>query len=136
MFRSILAGVAGMLISAVVVSLVEFGNSKLYPFPPGFDMNDQAAIAAFIATLPAMAFVVVWIGWAVGAFVGTLVAKKLAPAGSSRPAIVVAGLFTLFCILNMAMLPHPIAFVVASVITTPLASFAALKLAGPPALAA
>ncbi len=34
MFRSFLAGVVGMLISTIDVSLVEFGNSKLYPFPP------------------------------------------------------------------------------------------------------
>jgi hypothetical protein len=129
LLRSFLAGFVGLLVSAVVVAAFEYVNSLLYPFPAGFDMHDPAAIAAFIKTLPVTAYVAVWAGWAVGAFVGTLVAKKLSPTPSNRPAIAVGVLFALFCIMNMAMLPHPIAFVVASLVTTPLASFAALKLA-------
>lgn len=128
MLRSFLAGFVGLLVSCLVVSIVEYGNSLLFPFPPGFDLNDPVAIAAFIKTLPVVAYVVVWAGWALGAFTGTLVAKKLTPTASNRPAIAVAVLFLLFCLFNMAMLPHPIAYVVASLVTTPLASFAALNL--------
>lgn len=137
MLRSILAGVAGMLVSVVLVTAVELVNSVLLPFPPGLDVYDRAAVATFIQTMPAGAFVAVWLGWALGAFAGTWVTKKLTPSGSNRPAITVAVIFTLFCIANMAMIPHPIAFIVASVVTTPLASLAALKLSGrPPALPA
>lgn len=131
MLRSFLAGFAGLLVSVMLVMAVEYGNSLLFPFPPGFDMHDPAAIAAFIKTMPPVAYVIVWVGWAIGAFVGTLTAKKLTPGASDRPAIAVAVIFLAFCLANMAMLPHPLAFVVASVITTPLASYAAIKLAKP-----
>ena len=132
MLRSILAGIAGMLVSVVLVTAVELVNSVLFPFPPGLDMYDREAIAAFIQTMPAGAFVAVWLGWALGAFAGTWTAKKLTPSGSNRPAITVAVVFALFCVANMAMIPHPLAFIVASVVTTPLASLAALKLGGHP----
>ncbi|MNT91480.1 hypothetical protein D3C72_2325840 [compost metagenome] len=79
--------------------------------------------------MPAGAFVAVWFGWALGAFTGTWLAKKLTPGDSNRPAITVAVVFFLFCAFNMAMIPSPIPFIVASVITTPLASTAALTLA-------
>lgn len=133
MIRTILAAVIGMIVAGVAVGLVEFGNSQLFPFPPGFDMNDQAQIAAFVKTLPPVAFAVVIVGWAIGAFVGPLVAKKIAPAAGNRPAIAVAVIFLLFCVFNMFMLPHPIAFVVSALVVTPLSSFAAIKLSNRPA---
>ena len=128
MFRSFLAGFIGLLVASLVVMGVESINSVLFPFPPGIDMNDRAAIAAFVKTLPPAAFVAVFFAWALGAFTGTWLAKKLTPGTSKRPAITVAVLFFLFCAFNMAMIPSPVAFIVASVITTPLASVAALKL--------
>ena len=128
MFRSVLAGLAGFLVAALVVLLFESLNSVLYPFPPGIDVNDRAAIAAFVETLPVFAFVAVWFGWTLGAFTGTWIAKQLTPAASSKPAIAVAAVFFLFCGFNMAMIPSPLPFIVACLITPPLASFAALKL--------
>jgi hypothetical protein len=138
MLRSVLAGFAGMLAANAIVFAAEYANSLRYPFPPGMDLNDHAQCAAFIQTLPADAFVAVWLAWAVGAFVGTLVTRKLTPGPSIVPAVVVVALFEAFCLLNMLMLPHPIAFVVANLVTTPLAAFAALKLGAPrpPAVAA
>lgn len=135
MFRSVLAAIAGLVVANVIVFAVEFTNSKLHPFPPGFDMNDPAQISAFIATLPASAFAVVWVAWVLGAFAGTFVTKQLTPGCSNRPAIVVAVLFFLFCVINMLMVPHPLLFVVGSIVATPLASLLALKLSQKPAIA-
>lgn len=129
LLRSILAGVVGLVVASLVVFLIESVNHHFFPFPAGMDMNDREAIAAFVKTLPAGAFVAVWFGWALGAFTGTWLAKKLTPGASNRPAITVAVVFFLFCAFNMAMIPSPIPFIVASVITTPLASYAALRLA-------
>ncbi len=130
MLRSFLAGFVGLIVGCLLVSLVEYGNSLVYPFPPGLDMNNQAHIAQFITTLPVGAFVAVWFAWVLGAFVGTLITKVLTKSGSDVPAIAMAAIFALFCVFNMLMLPHPLAFVVASVIATPLAAFAGLKLGG------
>lgn len=132
MLRAFLAGFAGLLIASLLVLAVEFTNSRLFPFPAGFNPSDPQQIAAFIKTMPVGAFVAVWFGWASGAFAGTFAARKLTPAPSNRPAIVTAVLFELFCIFNMAMLPHPVAFIVANVVTTPLAAWAALTLANRP----
>jgi hypothetical protein len=129
LLRSILAGFVGLIVASLVVMLVESINSVLYPFPPGFDMNDRAAIAAFVKTMPPVAFVAVWFGWALGGFTGTWLARKLTPSGSNRPALTVAVIFFLFCAFNMAMIPSPLPFIVASVITTPLACYAGLTLA-------
>ena len=127
--KSALAAVIGLLVANIVVGAVEYANSLLYPFPPGFDMNDQAQIAAFVKTLPAGAFVAVWVAWMVGGFAGTFLAQKLSPPGKTIPSIVVMALFSAFCVFNMLMLPHPVPFVAAVIVGVPLATLAGRVLA-------
>ncbi len=84
MLRNILALLAGLIGAVVVIGAVQYVASLVYPLPAGIDVNDSAAITAAVANMPAGAFVMVLIGYALGTLGGTWTAARLAQFGSRR----------------------------------------------------
>ena len=106
MGRTIAAAVVGVVVAWVTIMLAEFASAPLHPTPAGFNMRDPASVAAFVATLPVSALLLVLAGWVIGALVGGYVAARI--ARKPRPAWAVGLVIVLGVIANAVMVPHPV----------------------------
>lgn len=109
MIRNIGAVIAGMVVGGVVNMAVVMVNAfVLFPMPPGTSFEDPEQMAAYIAGLPVIAWLIAILAHLLQAFVGGWVAARL---GGSYPmvlALIVGGLSLLGGILNLIDLSAPI----------------------------
>ncbi|MFA6987245.1 MAG: hypothetical protein WC213_13720 [Arenimonas sp.] len=136
MLRTLFAIVSGIFAMMIVISFVELANIKIFfPPPEGLDWRDPQAVAAFAASLPAIAMAVVVLGWLLGAFIGAAVATRIAlqyrlPSALLIGALVVAGtIHSAFTIEHPAwvvaagvLLPIPLAYLAAKLVQKGFAS--------------
>ena len=106
--RNVLAVLGGMFVGcALNMALIQLNFNLLFPMPPGTDMNDMDQFNAFVATLPAPAFLVVMLAHLGQSFVGGWVAARL---GASQPrllAMIVGVLSLAGGIMAMMMIKGP-----------------------------
>ena len=69
MGRRILAVLAGLAASVIMVILGDLFHHQFYPPPEGFDPSNAEAIAEFASTLPLEAFMLMLLTWAASVFV-------------------------------------------------------------------
>lgn len=77
MLRSVLSVIAGVGIAIVTFSLFQGIGGLLNPPPSTLDYNDKNAVAAFIASMPISAFLILVAGYIVGSFLAGWFATKL-----------------------------------------------------------
>jgi hypothetical protein len=113
MGRTIGGIVLGILAAFATIWAIEMVHHLLYTVPSGVRLTDNAGLARYIAgmALPQMLFIAG--GWLAGAFVGGLVAAKI--ARSTRALWVVAGLVALAGIANILYVAHPLFLQIAAV---------------------
>jgi hypothetical protein len=116
MGRKILAVVAGVILAGIVVYLVEAVGHRVYPPPENLDTKNLEAMKAYVATLPAGAFLFVLVAYILGSFSGGWLAAKIARASQIPLALTVGGVQLLFGILNLVAIPHPTWFAIASIL--------------------
>jgi hypothetical protein len=92
--RKILAVVGGFVGASLVMMLFECINSFFYKFPSSMDPNNIEQLRAFSASLPWTAYVLVFVGWAAGAFV----AGYLVSAISKEEGWILAGVEALLLV--------------------------------------
>lgn len=133
MGRKIGAVLAGALVVGVVVFLLQWIGSRLYPLPPGLDPMDPANRDAFVAHLARMPP----IGWALafgsellGAFLGAWTAGRIAGSHRAWFAGGIVGLAVMGSFVNWIAFPHPGWFIAGQVVGYPLVMLAALRLLG------
>lgn len=106
--RNALAVLAGLAAGMVTnMALIMLNGYVLFPMPVGTDMNDPAQMNAYVATLPAAAFIMVLAAHLGQSFVGGWTAARL---GASKPMILamLIGVLTLLGgIANMMQLELP-----------------------------
>lgn len=129
MLRTILAIVLGAVTAVLTISLVEFAMRALHPLPPGVSTTNTAALAAYAASLPASALVMVLFGWVLGAFDGALLAALVSRAHKRVAALVVGALVSAAVIANSLMLPHPVWMTALGVVLPVAAAYGAFLLA-------
>lgn len=129
MLRTILAVVAGVVVAMVTITVCEYAAHAVYPLPAGVSSSDMAAMAAYAASAPPAALLLVLCGWTLGAFDGALVAALVAPARARVVALVVGAVLVLGVIVNAAMLPHPVWMTALGVVLPLAAAYAASLLA-------
>jgi hypothetical protein len=110
MLRSILGIVAGFVVGAVVVGLIEAAGLLFHPLPPGIDLSDNKALREHLAKAPPIAMVPVGIAWFVGPLVGSWLAAII--AGRGGPALAIGVLFLAADITNLISFPHPLWLVI------------------------
>jgi hypothetical protein len=101
------AWIAGVVASMATIVGVESMGRVLYPPPAGLDPSRVADAVAIAAVMPPAAFGVVVVGWVLGAFVGSLLAVRLARGAGlllagGIAALVLAGIHSV-----LGTLPHP-----------------------------
>ena len=107
MLRSLFALCAGLFAVMIVMTVFAVAASLLYPAPVGLEQRGAAAVAAYVATLPLGANLLLLSGWLLAAVAGAAVAAKLAPVQALSLAIAIGGLCALFTFLNAQQVPRP-----------------------------
>jgi hypothetical protein len=107
MVRSILAVLAGIVVGIALILLGHFLSSFIYPMPPGLDWKDHEAVAAWVATLPDSAFVLVLLSHALGPLGGGFVAAWIGRRARLVHALIVGAFFLVGGIMDLQDLPHP-----------------------------
>lgn len=114
MFKRIAGVLMGVLAAFLLINASQWVSFRLYPPPPVAGQEDPHALAAWIAGLPAGAFLIVLAGYAAGSFAGGAVATRLSGRPDVTPAIVVGAILTAAGLGNLMALPHPAWFAAAS----------------------
>lgn len=127
MGRTLAGTVVGVVVAWATVMLGEFISAPLHPTPAGFNMRDPASMAAFVATLPVSALLLVLSGWVLGALLGGYVAARI--ARKPFPALVVGIVIEVGVIANAVMIPHPMWMTVAGVLLPVPAAWIGARLA-------
>jgi hypothetical protein len=110
MAKRIFSIIGGLVASGLVVYLIEMLSSVVYPLPANIDTGDIEAMNAYIAQLPVGAFLFIILAWALGSFVGGLIAGIINPDQRIRFALAVGLILMLFGLINLLIIPHPIWF--------------------------
>src|SRR5262249_27701339 len=98
---------AGFVVASIIMLLFEWINHFIFPKPPGMDMMDPAAVRAFTVSLPWTAFILVFVGWALGSFEGGCTTAWLAGETKFRVTAVLAILLILGGLFDMITLGFP-----------------------------
>jgi hypothetical protein len=100
--------VLGIIVGGLVVAGVESIGLLISDAPSAEVMNDRAKLAEFIAGKSVAAFAPVMAAHALGTFVASYLARRLAPERWMAPGIVAGGMLLLGGVANLTMLPHPL----------------------------
>lgn len=123
MARAIFSVVAGLIVAVAAVFLMETITHTFHPAPPGFDPRNQEAVRALVADLPLAAFLLVLLGWLLGAGFGAFMAVRLNRRVARWPGFLVGTLILLASLYNLFTIPHPVWFFVAAVVGVPIATW-------------
>lgn len=107
MIRTILAAVAGLVAMALSVVAIESIGHVLYPPPADTDLSNPEVLKALMPSLPVMALVFVILAWAVGAFVGAVIACLITHKHHQRLAIGIGLVMVALAGVSMVSIPHP-----------------------------
>jgi hypothetical protein len=107
MGRKILAVVVGMIVAMAIIMIVQMANSVVVRPPTSDVMNDPARMREFWNTVPVTAYVVVLIGYVLGAFGGGFIVTKMSrreSPGTTLPILIgvlllIGGLLNFFVLL-------------------------------------
>ena len=131
MIRSALVLLAGVIAAVLVVVLMDAVVGRIYPLPAGTDLGNAESMRQAIAALPAAAFLLLAIGWALAAGAGSYIAARLATHASAIHGLIVALFVLVATISNLARIPHPVWLWPAAIILIPVAGWAATRLMHP-----
>ncbi|MES3031294.1 MAG: hypothetical protein V4697_02670 [Patescibacteria group bacterium] len=104
--------VAGLLTAFVVMMICEFINSIFYPLPTDLDIRNVEAVHAFTASLPWVAYILVFVGWVLGAFKAGCVTTYLSKESTYRLSLRVGIILTILGLLNNIAIGHDVFFTV------------------------
>jgi len=116
MIRKIAAVVLGVVLAFVLIIAVESLGHSVYPPPADLDFTDQAAMRAYVDTLPLGALLFVMAAWLAGTFGGGLLAILVAGESPFVNAAIIGGLVLLGTVINLVSIPHPTWFSITSVV--------------------
>jgi hypothetical protein len=112
--RRVGAVIVGMIVAFLLVAGAEGIAHKVYPPPPGTNMQDMAQVKAFVATLPLSVLLIVLTGWLIATFVATWLAARIAQ--TPIPGYIVGALLLCAGIANAFIIPQPVWFSIASIV--------------------
>lgn len=125
--RRVLAILSGVVAGALVIAVVEMLGHSLFGVGGAMpDPSDAAAVRAYADGMSFAALASLLVGWCAGAYVGSLVAIRIA-RGSERLVTLAVGGFVLFAtVMNFFQFPHPLWLMVSAIVLIPVASWFAI----------
>ena len=107
MIRNILAVIVGVVVGWIVFIVIQAVLPFIFPPTVYLDLNSQAAIEAYMASITPAMFAVVLAGYAIVSFIAGLLIGKVAASKGNLIPFIVGGIFMVGWILNLIALPHP-----------------------------
>lgn len=105
--KRILPVIVGLFVGWVAIFVLEAVNHIFYPPPAEIGFTDKEALAAFMQTLPTLAFVLLLIGWMIGVFLGGMAGAMVNKSAWKNTSIIIGVIVALGSIINMTFIPHP-----------------------------
>ncbi len=127
MGRKILAVLAGIISSFVLVFLIDAIGHVVYPFPADLDFNNAEQMSAYVQMMPAGAHLLVLAAWIISTFVGSFITWMIAKEKPMMLASIIGILMMVASVITLVMIPHPAWFSISAVIGIILAAFLAGK---------
>lgn len=112
--RHIGAVIVGLIVAFLLVAGAEGIVHRIYPPPPGTNMQDMNQVKSYIASMPLTPMLIVLAGWLIATFVATWLAAKI--AGNPIPGYIVGALLLCAGIANAFIIPQPVWFSIASIL--------------------
>lgn len=103
--RAVLAVLAGIVAGFVAMILIALAGGMIFPSTASVDAYNAEQIVAAFPTLPTGAKIAIILSWFGGALIGAALAKKM--SGADGAAWTTAGIFALYVLLNVLILPMP-----------------------------
>ena len=102
MLRRIVGAIVGLVAAFITITLSQAAMVLVSKPPSPEMMQNPAAMREFVAGLPAIAYLLLALGYAIGSFVGGFVAGKISGGSGAgfMPAMIVGGLLTLAGVIN------------------------------------
>lgn len=113
--KRILALPAGLGVAMALTMTVERAGHALLPAPPPPATQDPQVFAAYMASLPVSAFLMVLLAHAAGTFAGAFTARRMGGPAGSRLALVVGLVMVAGAVANLLTIPHPGWFALADI---------------------
>ena len=102
--------VAGLVTAFIVMTILEYSNSFFYPLPEGLNPYNTAAVQAFTASLPWTAYILVLVGWIMGAFAAGALTTHLSREETYHLSFIVGVILTILGIINNILIGHAMYF--------------------------
>ena len=103
--RAVLGIIAGIVAGFAAMLIIATAGGLIFPSSARIDGFNAEQIVAAFPTLPTGAKVAIILSWFGGALIGAALAKRI--VGRGWAAWTVAGLFALYVVLNVLILPMP-----------------------------
>lgn len=101
MMRKIAGTLLGLFAAFITLFLAQMAMSLVATPPTPEMISDREAMRNFVANLPAIAYLVLAVGYAIGSFVGGFVATKVAGAADGfLPSLVIGVLLMVMGVIN------------------------------------
>ncbi len=108
--KKVFAVIAGLLLGAVLMTLVQMLGHQIYPQPEGTDPSDMNALSQYVKTAPFMALFFVILSYAVAAFSSGYVSTLIAGDQKRLYALICGAVFLIQSVFMMQSLPTPLWF--------------------------
>jgi hypothetical protein len=103
--RAVIAIVAGIVAGLAAVVAIALVGGMIFPSPGRIDGFNAEQIVSLFPTLPTGAKIAILLSWLGGALAGAAAAKRI--AGRGWAAWTVAGIFVVYVLINVLVLPMP-----------------------------
>lgn len=127
MLKNVLAVISGIVVSVFVVIGMDMLSHSFYGHADPEIINTPQKFAEYVQTLPIGAFIILILGHFLAALFGSIITLVL----SSKNRLLIwfpVGILLLSVILNLALIPHPLWFMIADVIAPILGGIICLRL--------
>jgi len=116
MLRNILSVIAGLIVAMVTFVIAETINAMLHPAVKTLDFNDKAAVQTFYESQPLSLWLMVLVGWFIGALLCGFLIKFLTKSSIKNLPIIAGSILTLSAVANFFSIPHPTWFIIVGLI--------------------
>ncbi|MBL7884424.1 MAG: hypothetical protein JNL69_10180 [Bacteroidia bacterium] len=116
MLRNILSIVIGTILGIIVIQIIQILGHLINPPPADLDITNVEAINAYIASAPAIVFVLVIVSYAIGSFVGAFTSIFVSKEKHMSHAINIGGILMGLGAINLFTIPHPIWMIIVSLL--------------------
>lgn len=102
--------IAGLLVAFIVMMIFEYVNSLFFPLPANTDLTNLVAIHSYTASLPWTAYILVFLGFVVGAFKAGCVTTYLSKEKTYSLSLIVGIVLVVFGLANNIAIGHSTIF--------------------------